>query len=82
MDPTQGSEIRKIRPCVVIVPLSSSPKASPPILIHLVADSVKFFLDFGHIQVLVRNLAGTDQRHFALLQPRSQGFTYEGRAVT
>ena len=47
LDPTLGSEIRKTRPCVVIsvnvlnerrrtvivVPLSSSPKASPPILI-------------------------------------------------
>ena len=49
LDPTLGSEIRKTRPCVVIsvkvlnerrrtvivVPLSSSPKASPPILIPL-----------------------------------------------
>jgi mRNA interferase MazF len=49
LDPTLGSEIRKIRPCVVIsvnvlnekrrtaiiVPLSSSPKASPPILIPI-----------------------------------------------
>jgi mRNA interferase MazF len=47
LDPTLGSEIRKTRPCVVVsvnilnerrrtvivVPLSSSPKASPPILI-------------------------------------------------
>jgi mRNA interferase MazF len=49
LDPTVGSEIRKTRPCVVIsvrvlnelrrtvtvVPLSSSPKASPPILIPI-----------------------------------------------
>jgi mRNA interferase MazF len=49
LDPTLGSEIRKTRPCVVIsvrvlnerrrtvivVPLSSSPKASPPILIPI-----------------------------------------------
>lgn len=49
LDPTLGSEIRKTRPCVVIsikvlnerrrtvivVPLSSSPIASPPILIPI-----------------------------------------------
>ena len=49
LDPTLGSEIRKTRPCVVIsvgvlnerrrtvivVPLSSSAKASPPILIPI-----------------------------------------------
>ena len=49
LDPTLGSENRKTRPCVVIsvnvlnerrrtvliVPLSSSPKASPPILIPI-----------------------------------------------
>jgi mRNA interferase MazF len=49
LEPTLGSEIRKTRPCVVIsvkvlnerrrtvivVPLSSSPKASPPILIPI-----------------------------------------------
>jgi mRNA interferase MazF len=47
LDSTPGSEIRKTRPCIVVsvkalnerrrtvivVPLSSSPKASPPILI-------------------------------------------------
>lgn len=47
LDPTRGSEIQKTRPCivlttdvvnvrrrtVVIVPLSSSPRASPPLLI-------------------------------------------------
>jgi mRNA interferase MazF len=47
LDPTLGSEIRQTRPCVVmsvkvlnerrrtviVVPLSSSPRASPPILI-------------------------------------------------
>jgi mRNA interferase MazF len=52
LDPTPGSEIRKTRPCVVIsvkvlnerrrtvivVPLSSSPKASPPILIRISCD--------------------------------------------
>jgi len=52
LDPTLGSEIRKTRPCVVIsvkvlnekrrtvivVPLSSSPKASPPILIPVSCD--------------------------------------------
>ena len=52
LDPTPGSEIRKTRPCVVIsvkvlnemrrtvivVPLSSSPKASPPILIPVACD--------------------------------------------
>jgi mRNA interferase MazF len=51
-DPTLGSEIRKTRPCVVIsvkalnekrrtvivVPLSGSPKASPPILIPISCD--------------------------------------------
>lgn len=49
LDPALGSEIRKTRPCVVVsvrvlnerrrtvivVPLSSSPKASPPILIPI-----------------------------------------------
>ncbi len=49
LDPALGSEIRKTRPCIVIsvrvlnerrrtvivVPLSSSPKASPPILIPI-----------------------------------------------
>ncbi len=49
LDPTLGSEIRKTRPCIVmsvkvlnerrrtviVVPLSSSPKASPPILIPI-----------------------------------------------
>ena len=52
LDPTLGSEIRNTRPCVVIsvkvlnekrrtvivVPLSSSPKASPPILIPISCD--------------------------------------------
>jgi len=52
LDPTLGSEIRKTRPCVVIsvrvlnerrrtvivVPLSSSAKASPPILIPISCD--------------------------------------------
>ena len=52
LDPTLGSEIRKTRPCVVVsvkvlnekrrtvivVPLSSSPKASPPILIPVTVD--------------------------------------------
>jgi mRNA interferase MazF len=52
LDPTLGSEISKTRPCVVIsvkalnekrrtvivVPLSSSPKASPPILIPITCD--------------------------------------------
>jgi len=52
LDPTLGSEIRKTRPCVVVsvkvlnerrrtvivVPLSSSPKASPPILIRITCD--------------------------------------------
>ena len=52
LDPALGSEIRKTRPCVVVsakvlnekrrtvivVPLSSSPKASPPILIPVTCD--------------------------------------------
>ena len=52
LDPTLGSEIRKTRPCVVVslkvlnerrrtvivVPLSSSPKASPPILIQITCE--------------------------------------------
>ena len=52
LDPALGSEIRKTRPCVVVsvnvlnarrrtvivVPLSSSPKASPPILIPITCD--------------------------------------------
>ena len=47
LDPTRGAEIRKTRPClvvttnivnqhrrtVVVIPLSSSPQASPPLLI-------------------------------------------------
>jgi mRNA interferase MazF len=49
LDPTLGSEIRKTRPCivltsdilnerrrtVVVVPLSSSPRASPPLLVSI-----------------------------------------------
>ena len=52
VDPALGSELRKTRPCVVVsvkvlnerrrtvvvVPLSSSPKASPPILIPITCD--------------------------------------------
>ena len=52
LDPVLGSEIRKTRPCVVIsvkvlnerrrtvivLPLSSSPRASPPILIPITCD--------------------------------------------
>jgi mRNA interferase MazF len=52
LDPALGSEIRKTRPCVVVsvrvlnqmrrtvivVPLSSSPKASPPILIPVTCE--------------------------------------------
>ena len=52
LDPTLGSEIRKTRSCVVVsvkvlnerrrtvivVPLSSSPKASPPILVPISCD--------------------------------------------
>jgi mRNA interferase MazF len=52
LDPTLGPEIRKTRPCIVlsvkvlnerrrtviVVPLSSSPKASPPILIPISCD--------------------------------------------
>jgi mRNA interferase MazF len=52
LDPTLGSEIRKTRPCVVVsvrvlnerrrtvivVPLSSSPRPAPPILIPITCD--------------------------------------------
>ena len=52
LDPTLGSEIRKTRPCVVVsvkilnerrrtvivVPLSSSPAPSPPILVPITCD--------------------------------------------
>lgn len=52
LDPTLGSEIRKTRPCVVVsvnvlnerrktvivVPLSSSPKAVPPLMIPVICD--------------------------------------------
>jgi mRNA interferase MazF len=52
LDPTLGSEIRKTRPCIVVsvkilnekrrtvivVPLSSSPAPSPPILIPITCD--------------------------------------------
>jgi len=52
LDPTLGSEIRKTRPCVVVsvnvlnewrrtvivVPLSSSPRAGPPILIPITCE--------------------------------------------
>jgi mRNA interferase MazF len=52
LDPTLGSAIRKTRPCIVVsvrvlnetrrtvivVPLSSSPRASPPILIPITCD--------------------------------------------
>ena len=65
LDPALGSEIRKTRPCVVIsvkvlnerrrtvivVPLSSSPKASPPILIPISCD--------GHPAVAVRSRSST-----------------------
>lgn len=50
LDPTLGSEIKKTRPCVVmttdilnrhrrtvvVIPLSSSPEASPPLLIPVI----------------------------------------------
>ena len=49
LDPTLGSEIKKIRPClvlttdvanqyrrtVVVIPLSTSPEASPPLLVPI-----------------------------------------------
>jgi len=49
LDPAQGSEIRKTRPCVVltanplnerrrtvvVIPLTTSPQASPPILVRV-----------------------------------------------
>ncbi|MCX6590920.1 MAG: type II toxin-antitoxin system PemK/MazF family toxin [Acidobacteria bacterium] len=52
LDPTLGSEIRKTRPCVVVslkllnerrrtivvIPLSSAPTASPPILIPVLCE--------------------------------------------
>ncbi len=52
LDPTLGSEIKKTRPClvvstnilnecrrtVVVVPLSSSPQASPPLLVPVVCN--------------------------------------------
>ena len=52
LDPTVGSEIRKTRPCVivsvnilnarrrtvVVVPLSSSPRAGPPVMIPVTCD--------------------------------------------
>ena len=52
LDPTLGSEIRKTRPCVVVsvkvlnerrrtvivVPLSSAPRASPPILVPVTCE--------------------------------------------
>jgi hypothetical protein len=44
---------------------------------HFVANFVKVSLDFGHVQVLIHNLAGTDQGNIAFFQPRSQGLTYE-----
>lgn len=42
-----------------------------------VADSVKFSLDFGHVEVLIRYLAGPDQRNVELFQSCSQGLTHE-----
>lgn len=52
LDPTLGSEIKKTRPClvvgtnvlnerrrtVVVVPLSSSPQAAPPVLVPVVCE--------------------------------------------
>lgn len=52
LDPTRGSEIKKTRPClvmtsdilnqrrrtVVVIPLSSSPRASPPLLVPIACD--------------------------------------------
>ena len=36
---------------------------------HLVAESVKFLLDFGHIQVRIRNLTGARANAESLVQP-------------
>jgi mRNA interferase MazF len=55
LDPTLGSEIKKIRPClvvgtnvlnerrrtVVVVPLSSAPQAAPPLLVPVVSGNRK-----------------------------------------
>src|ERR1019366_7921536 len=54
---------------------------SLPWFCHFVADSVKFFLDFGHIPVLIRNLAGADQRSVALFQSCCHGLTHETRTL-
>ena len=68
LDPALGSEIRKTRPCVVIsvkvlnerrrtvivVPLSTSPMASPPILIPISCDGRQAVAVSDQIRVVAK----------------------------
>jgi len=68
LDPSLGSELRKTRPClvigtnvvndrrrtVVVIPLSSSPQASPPLLIPVVCDGRKAVAVLDQIRAVAK----------------------------
>jgi len=87
LDPTLGSEIRKTRPCIVIsvkvlnearrtvivVPLSSSPRASPPILIPITCDGQPAMAVSDQIRAVAKErlrsrLGVVSQRELAALE--------------
>jgi mRNA interferase MazF len=73
LDPTVGSEIKKTRPCVVIsssvvnqhrrtvvmVPLSSSPRAAPPVLVSVTCSGRPAVAVIDQVRAIARErLAG------------------------
>ena len=87
LDPTLGSEIHKTRPCVVVsvkvlnewrrtvivVPLSSSPKPGPPIMIAITCDGRPAVAVSDQIRAVAKErlrgrLGVVAQEEFALLE--------------
>lgn len=72
LDPTIGSEIRKTRPCVVltsdilnerrrtvvVIPLSSSPQSSPPLLIPVECDGRPAVAAIDQIRAMTKERFG------------------------
>jgi len=73
LDPTKGSEIAKTRPClilstnivnerrrtVVVIPLSSSPQASPPLLIPVSCGGRKAVAVVDQIRAVAKERLGS-----------------------
>jgi mRNA interferase MazF len=87
LDPTVGSEIRKTRPCVVIsnsvvnqhrrtvvvVPLSSSPQAAPPLMVSVECSGQPCVAVIDQVRAvakerLVRHIANLSAEHLQAVE--------------